>query len=348
VQIDPFWLIAAAAGGFFGAAIGALQSFIFCGVTVLLGVVGMFGDASASFIGYVAFGPVFGPHIAFAGGVAAVAYASRRGYANGKDIVTPLITLGKTDVLLVGAGFGVLGYLLHAGISAIPWFGGHTDAVAVTVIASGLIARFAFGQSGLTGVLQGSRRSSARTIDALQPVSGQPRYAPTEPSQAERLEDLPPRATGWSRFAPSETGNWVRHQESFAAHSTLGLFAGGLSAGIGLMIVQDFPSAAGVAATVGFGISAVSLLFLSLGMSVPVTHHMTLIGGLAAVSFLPVVDGNLLAALLIGAAFGMVAAWLGEFFARFWHSHGDTHIDPPASAIWLMTTLVLGSVAVLS
>ena len=183
----------------------------------------MFGNASASFIGYVAFGPVFGPHVAFAGGVAAVAYASRRGYANGKDIVTPLITLGKTDVLLAGAGFGVLGYLLHAGISAIPWFGGHTDAVAVTVIVSGLIARFAFGQSGLTGVLQGSRRSSARTIGALQPVSGQSRYAPTEPSQAERLEDVPPRATGWSRFAPSETGNWVRHQESFAAHSTLGL-----------------------------------------------------------------------------------------------------------------------------
>ena len=353
MQIDLFWLIAAAAGGFFGAAIGALQSFIFCGVTVLLGVVGLFGNASASFIGYVAFGPVFGPHIAFAGGVAAVAYASKRGYANGKDIVTPMITLGKTDVLLVGAGFGVLGYLLHAGIVAIPWFGGHTDAVAVTVIVSAIIARFAFGTAGLTGVLPNSRRAKPRSLDALQAVSGQPRYAPAELDQAELgqaelLEDLPPHVTGWSRFAPTETGNWVRHQETFAAHSMLGLFAGGMSAGIGLMIVRDFPSAAGVAATVGFGISAVSLLFLSLGMSVPVTHHMTLIGGLAAVSFLPVVNGNMIAALLIGAIFGMLAAWLGEFFARFWHSHGDTHIDPPASAIWLMTTLVLGSVAVLS
>jgi hypothetical protein len=92
----------------------------------------------------------------------------------------------------------------------------------------------------------------------------------------------------------------------------LGLFAGGLGAGIGLMIVRDFPPAAGVAATVGFGISVVSLLFLSLGMSVPVTHHMTLIGGLAAVSFLPVVNGNMIAALLIGAILGMVAACLGR------------------------------------
>ncbi|HEY5148434.1 MAG TPA: hypothetical protein VIJ23_01140 [Mycobacterium sp.] len=37
MQIDLFWLIAAAAGGFFGAAIGALQSFIFCGLTVTAG-----------------------------------------------------------------------------------------------------------------------------------------------------------------------------------------------------------------------------------------------------------------------------------------------------------------------
>ena len=188
-----------------------------------------------------------------------------------------------------------------------------------------------------------------RASAPLQPLSGQPASPRAEPSQAELLEDLPAGVTGWSRFAPTETNNWVRHQETFAVHSMLGLFAGGLSAGIGADdCCGTFPSAAGVAATVGFGISAMSLLFLSLGMSVPVTHHMTLIGGLAAVSFLPVVSGNMVLALLIGAVFGMVAAWLGEFFARFWHSHGDTHIDPPASAIWIMTTVVLGSVAVLS
>ena len=28
--------------------------------------------------------------------------------------------------------------------------------------------------------------------------------------------------------------------------------------------------------------------------------------------------------------------------------HGDTHIDPPASSIWFMTTLVLGAAALLS
>jgi hypothetical protein len=347
MQIDLFWLIAAAAGGFFGAAIGALQSFIFCGLTVLIGGAGIFGNASAAFFGYVPFGPVFGPHIAFAGGVAAVAYAHKRGWANGKDIVTPLITLRRADVLLVGAAFGVIGYLIHAGVAAIPWFGGHTDSVAVTVIISALIARFTFGSSGLVGRLPGALAARSSVAQGAEPA-GQARFAPSEPSQAELLEDLPPRVSGWARFAPTESNNWVRHQESFSAHTLLGLFAGGMSAGLALMVVQNYPTAAGIAATIGFGFSAVSLLFLSLGMSVPVTHHMTLIGGVAAVSFLPVVGGNMVVALLIGAVLGMVAAWLGEFFARFWHMHGDTHIDPPASSIWIMTTLVLGAAALLT
>ena len=108
------------------------------------------------------------------------------------------------------------------------------------------------------------------------------------------------------------------------------------------MIVQNIPAAAGVAAIVGFGLSAFSLLFLVLGMSVPVTHHITLIAGVAATAFLPIVANNMVVALVIGAVFGMISAWFAEFFSRLWHIHGDTHIDPPASAIWLMTLFVLG------
>ena len=37
----------------------------------------------------------------------------------------------------------------------------------------------------------------------------------------------------------------------------------------------------------------------------------------------------------------MLSAWCGELFARLWHDHGNTHIDPPAAAIWPMTTVVL-------
>ena len=343
MEIDPFWLVAAAAGGFFGAAIGALQAFIFCGLTVLLGVVGIFGNASAMFISYVPFGPVFGPHIAFAGGVAAVAYARKRGLADGKDIVTPLITLRQPTVLLVGAAFGMVGYVIHAAIAAIPWFGGHTDSVALTVVVSALIVRFAFGSSGLAGRLPHVSNQSTELIAAGS--SGGAHLAPPDEAPG---RSSPDRLTGWARFAPTESNNWIRYQEGFYHNSLLGLFAGGMSAGIAVMIVQNIPSAAGVAAIVGFGLSAFSLLFLVLGMSIPVTHHMTLIGGVAAVTFLPIVGGNMLGALIIGAVFGMVAAWGAELFSRLWHIRGDSHIDPPASSIWLMTLLVLGLAAVLS
>ena len=49
-----------------------------------------------------------------------------------------------------------------------------------------------------------------------------------------------------------------------------------------------------------------SLLFLSLGLSFPVTHHITIIAGLGALTFLPIVGGSAIAATLIGAVFGML------------------------------------------
>jgi hypothetical protein len=49
--------------------------------------------------------------------------------------------------------------------------------------------------------------------------------------------------------------------------------------------------------------------------------------------------------MLIGIVAGLLGAWIAEVFARLWLSHGDTHIDPPAAAIWPVTTLVLGVAA---
>ena len=349
MTIDPFWVVAAAAGGFFGAALGALQSFVFCGVSVLLGAAGLFGNASASFISFVAFGPIFGPHISFASGVAAAAYAHRRGLlGSGRDIVTPLIGLKRPEVLLLGAVFGVVGYLIHAVVVAVPWFGTHTDAVAVTVVVSAIVVRFAFGRTGLVGRptralahagTAGSPPEGTRYVSSGDPILEGP---PVDPDEPERTS-----GSLAARFAPDEEHHWIRYQEGFFANSVLGLFAGGLSAAAALTIAEQYPTVGSLAATVGFGFSAVSLLFLSLGMAVPVTHHMTLIAGVAALSFLPLVGGNTMAAMVIGAAFGMVAAWGAEFFSRFWQIRGDSHIDPPASSIWLMTTVVVGLAALL-
>ena len=91
----------------------------------------------------------------------------------------------------------------------------------------------------------------------------------------------------------------------------LGLFAGLLAAGVCLKLAEFYPDWAenGAAYTFVFGISAMSLLFLSLGLSFPVTHHITIIGGLAALKFLPIVGGHPIPAMLIGAVGGMCSAW---------------------------------------
>lgn len=125
--------------------------------------------------------------------------------------------------------------------------------------------------------------------------------------------------------------------------AVLGLGAGLVSAWAAIALSTAYPEAHG-AIFLGFGVSAISLLFLTVGINVPVTHHITLIAALGASTFLGV-TGSPLSATLIGAGFGILAALVGEGFARFWLIRGDTHIDPPASTIWPMTTVVLGLAA---
>ena len=78
---DPTLWITALAGGAFGAAIGALPAFILTGFAVIAGeALGLAGeevvDSGSSITGLIGFGPVFGPHISFAAGAAAAAYAT--------------------------------------------------------------------------------------------------------------------------------------------------------------------------------------------------------------------------------------------------------------------------------
>src|SRR6056297_1516381 len=86
--VDPTWYIAAFAGGAFGAAIGALPAFAFTGFLVVVGETYALaaraagGTPAVAVTADVAFGPVFGPHVAFGGGAAAVAYLAARGDAD--------------------------------------------------------------------------------------------------------------------------------------------------------------------------------------------------------------------------------------------------------------------------
>ncbi|TDD99925.1 hypothetical protein [Jiangella asiatica] len=251
-------LLAALGGGAFGAAIGALAAFIFCGVALLVGIAIALGGGGTTFVDAVALGPFFGPHVAFAGGVAGAAYAARRNQlADGKDIGFALAEIGKPGPLIVGGVFGAAGYLVVDLLG--PTLAGRTDSIALTVVALGVISRMAFGRKGLFG--SWPRRPSLR-----------------------------------QRFASTAEEAWVPHQRHWSQAATLGVIAGLLASYATLEISASNPDLESVAVPTGFAVSAVSLVFAAIGIGVPVTHHMTLTSAVAASASGNLVIGGLVGA----------------------------------------------------
>ncbi|AZZ39892.1 hypothetical protein [Acidipropionibacterium jensenii] len=342
-----FGLLAAIAGGAVGAAIGGNYAFVMTGFMVLVSW-GIFAATGNTFgFDFLAFGPFFGPYVAFAGGVAGAIYATYKGYmTDGKDVNSPLAGLGKPDVLMVGSLFGVFGYLVQIGISYIPWFGKHTDSVALTVLISGLAARWMFGGVKKQQLFTGSMHNPELFH--------------------EDASSFP------AKIKPGPNGRWLEWQEKpsqlITIGSLFGIFAGAasifLAANVGAYLTsRGLPNhlAAANANSFAFGISAIIILFLITNRNMPVQHHVTNIAGLAAVQFFPLLMGSTFAsfkwtatstwdshtwlmvvvALIIAAVAGIVAAVLAELAARLWYNRGTSHIDPPAAAIWISNTLVV-------
>lgn len=271
MNIDWSLLPVAFAGGALGAALGANVAFIFTGFMVLIGVAIAAGGGGRDFIGSVAFGPLLGPHISFAGGVAAAAFAAKRGkLETGRDIGRGLAGLNAPDVLVVGGAFGAIGFLIQSMLASAP-----TDSVALTVFLNAVIVRLVFGSSGL----------------------------------------FPKAHAG---------GGWLPYQRDWpqliALGATLGLGSAWMLKLLGVDRGGD---------VLGFGIAAASLTFLQTGTSVPVWHHIALPAAIAYTTF----GGNIYA----GAAGGAAGAVIGEIYSRIFHANGDTHIDPPACAIFTLT-----------
>ncbi|MEW6887356.1 hypothetical protein V3M66_02790 [Trueperella pyogenes] len=340
MEIDIFWLVAAFGGGAFGAAIGGQTAFIFTGLTYLFGLgVYMSGVNAGPFMDSVVFGPVFGPHIAFAGGATAAAYAAWKGAmregANGRDIVSPLAGLGRSDVLAVGGITGMLGYVINLAVAyVLPTFKadpalhygneviGATDTVALTIIILAIATRYLFGKTGMFA-----------------------------------------KPHGLGLLEVGEGKHWVVHQEKWSNTAMHGLTTGLLSAFGTLAVVQAFFDISGGtvvnhAQLIGWAISAVSLVFLTCGLPTPVTHHMTILASIAALKFMPVVagtsdplawtSGQMALVCIIGGIVGALGGLLGELLARTTCANGDTHIDPPAFAIWTGTTALYAVLALVA
>jgi hypothetical protein len=346
--------ITALAGGAFGAALGALPAFIFTGFVVFLGegvailqrqITGEIGavpsgELATGVTGTIGFGPITGPHIAFAGGVAATAYAGKKypemepddwDYHFGKDILYAFGT--KPDILAVGAAFGALGMLITqfgTGLFAnvlerqVP-----TDMIAFSVFATAMIARPVFGYP-LIGKPKGSGILDMSPFEEEEP----------HPDAMADGGEVPPEHQG--RLA---TEPWLPHQYRWSGVTAIGLVGGVLAGYIYLQTGSIF---------LGYGISTINLLFLNLGVEkIPVTHHITLIGAVGAVLAvgaygdtgavvpLATLDATQTTIAIVAAgAFGAFSGLLGEVTQRIFYSHSGTHVDPPAMAIVIAMVIV--------
>jgi hypothetical protein len=224
-------------GGVFGAMLGGLLTFILVGFLGLIGIAFICAKIPYDWIGTISFGPFFGPHIAFAAGVAAAAYAKKiKALASGKMITVPLLSLQKLSVLLVGGLFGVFGYIVAFGIGKV--LPGKIDGVALTVVISAIVVKVLF-----SGELFG------------------------------KVGDEDKKLGG--RYSPMAKTAWVSYQSLAWEKTLLAIAVGGLSAYVTYVMLQN-PQTAGAAVYVGFCISAASLIFLQFGAPIPVTHHITL------------------------------------------------------------------------
>jgi hypothetical protein len=303
-------LLAAFGAGVFGAAIGGLPAFILTGIAVLVAFGAGLGGASFDVLGLIAFGPITGPHVTFVAGVAAAAFAARRGdIEDGKDILTPLAGLGDPLPLLVGGIFGAGGYALQVLLmNLIPpyqtaFYPTYIDVIAVVVTVGAIVTRLMFGKTGIFGDLDDEARERGRF------------------------------STGGGRV-------WLAYQEGFGQATVVGLGAGLFAAWAATQIAAFNPALLPFGVLMGYGFSAVALVFLQFGFSVPVTHHMTLPASVAAVG-VTAAGGSQIVAILVGAVAGILGALLGELFSRLFLIHGDTHIDPPANAIIVMSVIII-------
>ncbi|MBF0499353.1 MAG: hypothetical protein HQM09_04435 [Candidatus Riflebacteria bacterium] len=155
-------LLSAFCGGILGAAMGGLQAFILCGFTIVIGTGLNLCTNNPDFMQAISWGPFLSPHIAFAGGVAASAFAGRRGcLKSGREINVSLMGNDSPETLLVGGFFGLLGQLFKMLYETIPHIGSYpwTNTMALSVFTTNVIARLVFGKTGILGTVpQGCRR----------------------------------------------------------------------------------------------------------------------------------------------------------------------------------------------
>jgi hypothetical protein len=324
----------------------------------------------------IGFGVVLGPHVAFGGGAAALAYAAKRGYLGetprtavtggltgsgarqskgpadpddppayhpAKDVTRGLGS--RPDVLAVGGAFGVFGHWVTTLSGSL---GAPVDPVALGVVVSALAHRLAFGY-GLIGPAPAGLFDVGPFERGL--VRGGPTVAANGTGQGgeERggdadgdSSDRQPEPDGGTRTGPMRllVEPWLPYQYRWPDVLTQGALVGVLGAYVAYLTGSAF---------LAFGISVAGIVFLIGGADgIPVTHHLTLpsstiviaLAGGATDPAAVAAAVSLPVALVAGAAAGAVGGLAGEASQRLLYAHADTHLDPPAASIVVTSFLI--------
>lgn len=276
--MDILTILAGFAGGAFGAAFGSIPAFILTGVFALIGSILTLSGVTDYIVGNVAFGPFFGPHVSFAAGAAAAAYAANKAKKldSAQNVLAALFGINDIKTLLVGGLYGVLGIVTFTLITKQSVF--VTDYPAFCVCVVLFLNRIIMGKTSIIGTLkEGEKR------------------------------DIFPR-------------------DEILLNSVNGLlFALGVAV-IGQKLIEAGVSqdAMAIYPVFAFGISALSLIFLQMGYSIPIIHHVTYP---AATVFI------LTQNIFLAAITGFINAILWVIAGRIFNAHCDTYIDPPAITI---------------
>jgi hypothetical protein len=329
-------LLAGLIGGALGAAIGGLSALGLAGGVIVGGeLAGLVVDGSAisvltalgvdgapitaGSLSAFGVGPLLGPHVAFAGGVGAAAYAGRKRvidtgfrYHQAKQIGRPLI--GRPWTTLVGGVFGLIGVILAGVGSLLP-----VDPVAFAVVVSALIVQLTVGYP-LVG------RVGERAVLDMSPFGNGDYWGSDDHETAEGI-------AGRHVVEP-----WQPAYYRWVIVTGLGVVVGLFAAAIALVSRSVL---------LPFGLALVSLFGIVAGLRVgsypvPVTHHIALPAAIGALA----VGGTLSMELLAGTGLGLVGALLGELAQRLLYAHGDTHVDP--AFVSILTTSLLISVLALA
>lgn len=290
-------ILAAFGGGVFGGLIGGTNAFIFTGIIGLAGIVLVLSGNGDILISSVSAGPFLAPHVGFAGGVAALAVINRRKkncierYSKAQDEEERKELDGELETYKNIDGLSTFASLYS--------FKSTLSIVIAGVFAGvGYLINYYFDN-----IFHLSIDTVAFTIVISNVIT--------------RL------------FIAKD--NVLKINENN--------FYENINKNMMFNIIWAFPFSLAIAyitmATghelLGFYISAFSLILNSVGKSIPVTHHISLITAYATIQF---------ENLWLGVLFGVMAMVIGEYFDKTFNNNAESLIDMPSAIIALLSFVI--------